>query len=185
MDLSFRSQLTLAPRTDLSIADTSNIRHFLQEICIHFTLDNVLQFRLNFLRSLLFHFLARFMAFSGPWKCRDLQRFPVRIYLYGRRVFQLQKCPKSNGTGIEMWIQSWRSMLHMGNHFSFTVRIGTNQRNSILFHFVDRLFYALQTLANQWLPNYHISIISSNILSLGFFLLHTLGSITLYPNTIE
>ena len=33
----------------LSIVDTSNMRHFLQEICIHFTLDNVLQFRFSFL----------------------------------------------------------------------------------------------------------------------------------------
>ena len=71
VDIIFRSQLTLPPRTDLSIADTSNIRHFLQEICIHFTLDNVLQFRLSFLRSLLFYFLATLMAFSVPWKCRD------------------------------------------------------------------------------------------------------------------
>ena len=66
MDIIFRSQLTLPPRTDLSIAGTSNIRRFLQEICIHFTLDNVLQFRLSFLRSLLFYFLATLMAFSVP-----------------------------------------------------------------------------------------------------------------------
>ena len=33
---------------DLSIADTSNIRHFLQEICIHFTLDTVLQVSFKF-----------------------------------------------------------------------------------------------------------------------------------------
>ena len=29
--------------------------------------------------------------------------------------------------------------------------ISTNQRNSILVHFVDWLFHALQTLANEWL----------------------------------
>ena len=66
-----RSQLTLSPRNDLSIGNTSNIRHFLQEICIHFTLDNVLQFRLSFLQSLLFYFLASLMAFSGQRKSRD------------------------------------------------------------------------------------------------------------------
>ena len=81
-------------------------------------------------------------------------------------------------------------MLHMDKQISFTVRISTKQRNSILVHLVDRLFYALQTVANHWLPNYHISMMSSNILSLGFYLptptlLHTLGSITLYPNILE
>ena len=38
----YKSQLTLRSRTDLSIAVTSNIRVFLQETCIHSTLDNVL-----------------------------------------------------------------------------------------------------------------------------------------------
>ena len=60
------SQLTLPPGTALLIADTSTIRYFLQKIYIHFVLDNVLQFRLSFLRSLLFYFLASLMAFSGP-----------------------------------------------------------------------------------------------------------------------
>ena len=48
-----------------SIAYTSNIRHFLHEICIHFTLDNV------FFYLCYFTFLASLMAFSVPWKCRD------------------------------------------------------------------------------------------------------------------
>ena len=66
------SQLTLPPRTELFIMDMlSNIRNFLQEICILFTLDNILQFDLRFLWSLLFYFLASLIAFSGPWKCRD------------------------------------------------------------------------------------------------------------------
>ena len=71
MDIIFWSQLTLPPRTNLSIADKSNIRHFLQEMCIHFTLENVLQFHLAFLWSLLFYFLGSLIAFSGPWICRD------------------------------------------------------------------------------------------------------------------
>ena len=57
----------------------------------------------------------------------------------------------------------------MDNHFSSTVRISANQRNRILVHFADWLFHALQTLANQWLSNYHIRMISSNILSLDSF----------------
>ena len=57
----------------------------------------------------------------------------------------------------------------MDNRFSFTVRISTNKKNSIIVYFVDWLSHASQTLANQWLPIYHISMISSNILSLGSF----------------
>ena len=73
VDITFRLQLTLPPRTDLSIADTSNIRHFLQEICIHFTLDNVLQFRLSFLRSFLFYFFSQFSDLFIPIKMQGLQ----------------------------------------------------------------------------------------------------------------
>ena len=32
----------------------------------------------------------------------------------------------------------------LDNHFVFTVRISTNQRNSFLVHFVNWLFHALQ-----------------------------------------
>ena len=97
----------------------------------------------------------------------NLQEFPVRIHCYGRRVFRLQRCSIRSGTGIEIWIQSLRFLFYMDKHFSSTVRISTNQRNSILVHFIDWLFHALQTLANQWLSNHHISMISSNILYLG------------------
>ena len=80
VDIIFRPQLILPPRTDLSIADTSNIKHFLQEIYIHFTLGNVLLFRLSFLPSLLFYFLTSLMAFSSPPKCRDCQ-FVVSVFI--------------------------------------------------------------------------------------------------------
>ena len=63
--------ITKPPCSGHLIANTSNIRHVMQEICIYFTLDNVLQFHLSFLWSLLFYFLASLMAFSGPWKWRD------------------------------------------------------------------------------------------------------------------
>ena len=65
-DIIFRSQLTLPPRTDLSMADTYNIRLFLQEICIHFNLDSVLQFRLSLFDLYYFTFLASLMVFSVP-----------------------------------------------------------------------------------------------------------------------
>ena len=171
MDISFRSQFTLPTRIDLSIADTSKIRLCLQEICIYVTLDNASQVRFSFLRSLIFYFLASLMAFSGPWKYWNwnFYGFQLRIHLFGWRVFQLQRCPKRNGAGIEIWIQWWRFLLYMDNHFFFIVRINKNQRTSILVHFVGWLFHVLQTLANQWLPNYNINMISSNILLLGSF----------------
>ena len=129
--------------------------HYPQEMCTRFTFDNVLQFRLSFLRSLLFHFLASLIDFSDPWKCSWL-------------VFQLQKCPKCNGTVIDMDTIKEIYVVR-DNHYSFLVRISANQRNRILVHLVDLLLHALQTLANQWLPNYHISITSSNILFWGSF----------------
>ena len=65
--------------------------------------------------------------------------------------------------------KSERFLLHMVNHLFFIVRTTTNHHsNSILVHFVGWLFLALQTLANQWLPNYHKNIFS-NILSLDSF----------------
>ena len=77
------------------------------------------------------------------------------------------------GTRIEIWIQSWRFLLHMANHLFFIVWISTHHRifdtphrNSILFQFFGWLFQALQTLANQWLSNYHINTISCNIMPL-------------------
>ena len=128
-------------------------------MCIHFTFENVLQPCLSFLRSLLFYFLASLMAFSVPWKCRYFQSsFISMVDLF------------SNSKDVQNAMeQSWRFLLHMDNHFSSTVGISTNQRNSILVHLVDWLFNALQTLANQWLPYYHLNMISSNILFLGSF----------------
>ena len=72
VDIIFMSQLTLPPRTDLSIADTSSIRHFLQEICIHFTLGNVLQFCLSFLQSLLFYFFSQVNGLFSSMKMYGL-----------------------------------------------------------------------------------------------------------------
>ena len=50
----------------------------------------------------------------------------------------------------------------MANAFFFTV-ISTNHSNGILVYVIGRLFNALEKLANLWLPNYHINMISSNI----------------------
>ena len=40
----------------------------------------------------------------------------------------------------------------MDNHFSFTVRISTNQRNSIIVHLIDWLFHAfvLKSQSTKW-----------------------------------
>ena len=68
-----RSQRTSPSRTDLSIAVSSNIRYFLQEICIHFTQDNVLQSRLSFLQFLLFYFFSQFNDLFSSMEMQELQ----------------------------------------------------------------------------------------------------------------
>ena len=125
------------------------------------------------------------MAFSGPQKWK----FPEISSLHSPpRASQLQRCPKHNGAGIETWRRSWRFPLYMANHLVFTMRISKNHSNSILIHLVGWLFHALRTLANQWLANYRIDMICSNV---RFFLLptttfwHSLGSIVQYSNTLE
>ena len=106
-------------------------------------------------------------------KNENSQWFSDRIHLHGWRVSQLQRCSKCYGAEIEMWIRSWRFLLDMTNHFFFTKRISANNSNSIFIHFVGWFFHALQTLANQWLPSYHINVLSSNILSrCSFFSQH-------------
>ena len=73
------------------------------------------------------------MAFSVPWKCRDCKFVGISspftsLWLTCSPVAKMPKA-QCSGTGIEIWIQSWRFLLHMDNHFSSTVRISTNQRN--------------------------------------------------------
>ena len=192
----FSSQPKLPPRTNLSIADTSNIRHFLKEICIHFTLDNVLQFCLSSLRSLLFYFLGSLMAFSGPWKCMDYKFVGISspyssLWL---TYFPVAKMSKAQWDRDRTMDTIMEFLSNKDNRFPFTVRIRTNHRNSVLVNFVDWLFHLLQTLANQLLPNYHINMIYwyiwyTDIYDTCYlyrlFLLptptfrHTLGSITL------
>ena len=41
------------------------------------------------------------------------------------------------------------------------VRISKKNSNTILVHFIGRLFNILQTFANQWLPNFHINMTAS------------------------
>ena len=88
-----------------------------------------------------------------------------------------------NGARIETWMQSSRFLFHMADDLFFTMKICMNHSNSIHIDFGGWLFHALQMLANHWLPDYHINMLSSNILSLGsFFFQHrpldTLGLLT-------
>ena len=82
-------------------------------------------------------------------------------------------------------------ILHMSNHLFFTLRVSKNHSNSIRVNFVGwQFFHTLQSLANQWLPKYHINIISSDNLSLDSVFLPapasslTLGLFALYTNTL-
>ena len=150
--------------------NTFNIRHFLQEICIHFTLDNVLQFRLRFLWSLLLYFLASLMAFSGPWKSRDCKFAAVSSpYLsLWLTCFPVAKFKRQWDRDSSMETVMEISVVH-GQPLLLYIENYYEPKKQQLVHFVDWLFYVLQTLVSQWLPNYHISMISSNILFLSSF----------------
>ena len=105
-----------------------------------------------------FHSVFRHRSNSSAPDYLSLQCFPVA------KIPKAQwERDKNMNTNMEI------SVAHGQTASPLPVRISTNQRNSILVHFVDWLFHALQTLANEWLSNYNISIISSNVLSLGSF----------------
>ena len=123
MDIIFRSLLTLSPRTDLSIVNKFNIRYFLKEICINFTLDNVLRFSLSFLQSLLFYFLASLMAFSGIWKCRDCKFVEITspyssLWLTSFPIAKISK--------------AWRFLLYMDNHFPLQWKLVRTKETTFL-----------------------------------------------------
>ena len=161
------SQLTLPPRTELLIMNMFNTRHVLQEICIHFTLENVLQFRLRFLWSLSLYFSASLMAFSAPWKCRDCKFVVVSspylsLWLTCFPVAKMSKRQWDRDRNMDTtmvicctWTTTsslWQELLRTRETASCPLR-----------------WLALSRVTNtQWLPNYHISMISSNILFLSF-----------------
>ena len=84
--------------------DTPNSRSYKTFFVRSFTLDNVLKFRLSFLWSLLFYFLARISSLG----------FPVRIYLHSWRqtCFPVSKMSTAHLVEIETWEQLWRSTTH-------------------------------------------------------------------------
>ena len=116
-----------------------------------------------------------FFTFSGTqkWKFAGISSPYSPLWL---TRFQIAKMSKAQCGRVEIWMKSWIFLLQMTNRL-FTVRLSTNHSNSILVHFVGCLWHALQTLANQWLPNYHVNMISSNILSVSSFSLasHTIA----------
>ena len=87
-----------------------------------------------------------------------LIRFPVA---------RISKAPWRKGRNIDTNMEI--SVLH-GQPPLLTTRISTNHRNNIFVHLVVWLFQPFQTLANQLLPNYHINMTPSNILSSDSFL---------------
>ena len=110
------------------------------------------------------------MVFSVPQKCKDCKFVGnsspyLSLWLTCFPVVNMPKAQWDRDRNMDTIMEI--SVVH-GQPLLLYNEISTNQRNSILVHFVDWLFHALQTLANQWLSNYHISI-SSNILTLGSF----------------
>ena len=133
---------------------------------MHLPLDNVLQFRLSFLWSFYFLFWPVLWSFL-VYKSESLQRFRVNIHLYGCPVHQLQGFPNRNVCRIETWIKSWRFPLHMANHFFFALWISTKDSKTILVFLVGWFFHWLKILVTQCQLNYHINMISYNMLPLA------------------
>ena len=82
----------------------------------------------------LFDFFSELNGFFRFIKNENSLRFRVRILLHGWYISQLQKCPKHNGVGREIWMQSMNMneiWIHMPDHLVFTVRIRTNCSSSI------------------------------------------------------
>ena len=75
----------------------------LQEICIYFTLDNMLQICLSFLQS----FFSQFDRLFRSINIKNPQRFPVHTHLHGSHIYQVQRCPNRKGGWIETWMLSW------------------------------------------------------------------------------
>ena len=171
-DIILRSQLTLLSRTDHSIEEKPNNRPYKVFLVRRLYKFNFGQcFTISFKFSSIFVILS-WDEFNGPFRsikmrnCKDFQSaFTSMIDVF----CQLQKCPMRNGIRMEIWIQSWKFLLHMDNHLFFEVWVRTHHRNRVLVQFFGWLFYTLQTLTNQWLSNDHINMISSNILHLGCF----------------
>ena len=104
-----RSQITLSPRTNFLIADHIQYKTFLARNVYRFYFWQC--FTLSFKFPLIFVILLfSLMAFSSIYIKMYSQYFhengfPVCIHLSGWYDFQLQRCPKCNGTAIEIWIQ--------------------------------------------------------------------------------
>ena len=125
-DIVFRFQLTLPPRTD-----TSKIRHFLARNLYTFYFGQCFTVSCRF-SSIFVILLFWPLQVHKNVGIVNLMGLPVCIHLYGWRVFQLQRCSKRNGAGIEKWIQSWRFLLYMDNHFSFTMRLVRTKETAFL-----------------------------------------------------
>ena len=136
---------------------TFHIRHFLEEIWIHFTLENALKFHLIF---------------------QSVRSIKIKIYSHFQSVFTSMVDRFPNCKDVQNALRQDRNMDTITeisvSHGQPPILQSENQQdhsNSILVHF-DQHFHTLQTLANQRLPNYHINMISSNILPLGSFFPH-------------
>ena len=111
-----------------------------------------------------------FLAFSVPWKFRDCKFVGIcspysSLWL---TCFPVAKMPKAQwdrdrnmDTIMEISVVHGQPLPYSENYYE--------PKKQHLVHFVDWLFQVLQTLTNQCLPNYHISMISCNILFLSSF----------------
>ena len=160
-------RFTSPPRTDFSVSDTPNNRSYKTFVRSLYTFyfRQCFTVSFKFSSSLLFHFFSQFNSFFRFIKMKILGNFQS---VFTSMVDTYPNC-KDVQSAIGHTITEIFFCLHMAYHLFFIVRINAHYRNSILVLFVGSLFHAFQTLANQWLPNYHMNMISYSKLSLAAF----------------
>ena len=161
-------------------------------MCMHFTLENVLQFRLTFLWSLLFYFLCSLMAFSGPWICRDCKFVGISspyspLWLTYFSVAKMSKAQWDRDRTTDTIMEN--SVLH-GQPLLF---YSDEQCEPKKQHCCSLCWLALSRVTNTRQPVtskllYKHDILWYIVLRLFLFptptFWHTFGSITLYLNTV-
>ena len=149
-----------------SLQQTCSIKGYI----IHFFVINLYTFSFIQCSTVLFKFFSIlvfffFCLFNGLFRstkmkiCWDFQS------VFTSMVDASPSCKDVQNVMGQGWIQ-WNTNTMMkifvaSGQPPLKVRISQKTSNTILVHFIGRLFNILQTFANQWLPNFHINMTSS------------------------
>ena len=136
-----------------------------------FTLESALQFRVSFLRSLLFCFLGSVIIFSGTKSSKFAgTSSPYSPWLTRFAVVKMFKAQWGRDRNMDTIMEI--SVAHRQPPFPYS----ENQYKLKQQHSCPVCWLALSRVANThqpvWLPNYYTNMISSSVLSLASFIFH-------------